>query len=901
MSNHKIQADSFNGALGAERISAVLPPRSYTRFSIEETNQSIPERFEKQVRKVPEHVAVKTRQAELTYGQLNALGNRVAHSVLNASEQHSAPVAIILEQGISLVSAIVGVLKSGRPYVGLDPTHPLDGLRRTLEHCGVDLLVTNQRNYALAAQLAKPGGTVIDVDSLDRAFGAGNPDVRVLPDDPAYIYYTSGSTGVPKGVVDVHRNVLHNVMRYTNNLQINDADRLTLLQSVAFSGAVSSLFCALLNGATCFPIDLHEEGIEGLAAWLVEQQITVYHSVPSIFQRLLATGRAFPSLRVIRLEGDQVAKHHVELFKARFGPEVTLVNGLGATETGISHQYPIRINTVVPGSVVPVGYATSDMQGLILDATGAVLPPGNVGEIAIKSRYLATGYWRQPDLTAARFLPDPSGGPERIYRTGDLGRMGPDGCLEYLGRSDHTLKLHGRWVDIHAIELALVRLDCVRDAVVVVRDRRSGDPELVAYVVAAAKSKPTASELRRALAEQPGEIAVPSRYVLLKELPLDTNGKVLRTALPELEPGRPDLATPFVPPTTAVEQALAGIWCQVLKLDQVGTRDNFHELGGDSLQAIEIADQIELRFGIRFPSSILFEAPSVAELALRLGLPDAVHVNLVAIEPVGGRRPFFCMHDGYGDVIAYRDLARLLGPDQPVFGLRARGLDGKDVPRERVEDMATYYIAEIRSVQPKGPYLLGGNCFGGVVAFEVARQLRAAGEEIGLLALLDTGFPTGWIRMRTQWHLRRLSRKSVRGMITHVTALAGRLGRRVGLKLYGDLRSFRRRNSGEPTRHSQHVLAANNRALSRYRAKFYDAPAVVLCVGKPHNHLGWRRVIRKGLRFVALPATGMTEDDDHIVRPPHVENLAEALRELLREAETRACLRNKGPNQERNR
>jgi thioesterase domain-containing protein/acyl carrier protein len=724
---------------------------------------------------------------------------------------------------------------------------------------------------------------MIDVDSLDPTRSPRNPDVRRSPDDPAYIYYTSGSTGAPKGVVDVQRNVLHNVMRYTNNLRLSDADRLTLLQSVAFSGAVSSLFCALLNGAACFPIDLHEEGVEGLGCWLVEQKITVYHSVPSIFQRLLATGRAFPSLRVIRLEGDQVSRHHVELFKTHFGPGVTLVNGLGATETGISHQYPIRIDTVVPGSVVPVGYAMSDMQGLILDASGAMLPAGSVGEIAIKSRYLATGYWRQPDLTAARFLPDPAGGPERIYRTGDLGRMRPDGCLEYLGRSERSLKLHGRWVDLHAIESALIQLDCVQDAVVVVRDSKLGEPELVAYVVAAAHPTPTVSALRRALVEQPGEIAVPSRYVLLKELPLDANGKVKRSALPEPDSCRSDLAISFVPPTTAVEQVLAQIWCQVLKIDRIGIHDDFSELGGDSLQAIEIAGQIEQRFETKLPASILLEAPCIAEMALHLGLPGSGHGNLVAIEPAGTRRPFFCMHVSSGDIIAYRELARLLGSDQPVFGLRARGLDGKDVPRDRVEDMATHYIAEIRRVQPKGPYLLGGNCFGGVIAFEMARQLRAAGDGIGLLALMDTGYAVGSVRSKMQKHLHKLSRKSTRGKIAHVRKLAGGFVKRVGMELPRAWSSVRQRSGGESIPAARSVRDANDRAERRYRAKRYDAPAVLLYAGTPHNHLGWRKVIRKGLRLVALPAAGV--GDDHLLQPPHVGNLANALREVLREAE----------------
>lgn len=429
-----------------------------------------------------------------------------------------------------------------------------------------------------------------------------------------------------------------------------------------------------------------------------------------------------------------------------------------------------------------------------------------------------------------------------------------------------------------------MRLDCVRDAVVVVRDPTSGDPELVAYVVPAADPPPTVSALKRALIAQSGEIAEPSRYVLLKELPLDANGKVKRSALPEPDSGRPELTTPFVPPTNAVEQLLAQIWCRVLKIERVGILDDFRELGGDSLQAIDIASAIDQSFETKLPASILIEAPSIAELARRLAIPGSGLDILVPIEPAGTRRPFFCMHDESGDINAYRELAHLLGSDQPVFGLRARGLAGEEAPSDLVEDMATHYIAAIRRVQPNGPYLLGGNCFGGVIAFEMARQLRAAGERIGLLALIDTGYAVGSIRSTARKHLYLLSRKSTRGKIRHLAKLPWQLVNRVGVELRYAFSSVRQRTrGGESIPLGLSVREANSRAQWRYRAKRYDAPAALVYADTPHNHLGWRKVVPVGLRVVALPAAGA--GNDHLLQPPHVVNLADALRKLLREAE----------------
>jgi non-ribosomal peptide synthetase component F len=310
--------------------------------------------------------------------------------LLATSLRRDLPVCVLVGHGALQAAAILGVLKAGRAYVGIDPLHEPDAHRRTLAHCGADVVLCEAGSLALAARLAGPGVQVVDVDAPAAAARAADPVVARSPDDPAYIYYTSGTTGVPKGVLDNQRNVLHNVMRYTNNLGIAPSDRLSLLQSVAFSGAVSSLFAGLLNGATSVPADLRAEGVEGAAEWLEAQGVTIYHSVPSIFERLLGTGRRFASLRVVRLEGDLATPRHVALLRSHCGPGVTLVNGLGATETGISHQFVCGHDTRLAGSVVPVGRPCPDMRGYVVDAAGAALPAGSVGEVRAGSARLNT-------------------------------------------------------------------------------------------------------------------------------------------------------------------------------------------------------------------------------------------------------------------------------------------------------------------------------------------------------------------------------------------------------------------------------------------------------------------------------------------------------------------------------
>ncbi|MDH3639699.1 MAG: AMP-binding protein, partial [Gammaproteobacteria bacterium] len=415
-------------------------------FKREEIEQSIPARFARQVAKHGSRLAVHTYDVSLTYEQLDTTANQIANQITGKLGFETEPVALCFESSAMAISAILGTLKAGKIWVPLDPTLPDALIRDILADCRPNLIISDNRTYPLACKVSGTPETVINVDRLDRTRGPGDPNLSISPHTPAYIFYTSGSTGKPKGVVDSHRNVLHNIMRYTNTLGINPDDRLSLIQSLSFSGIVSSLFGALLNGAAILPFNLRDEGVNRVAEWVSRAQVTIYHSVPSLFRHLSSGSFTYPRLRLIRLEGDQAHPRDVALYQRKFAARCVLVNGFGATECGLVRQYFIDRQTAFDGSIVPVGYPVVDMHVVLLDHDGDEVALGEVGEIAVHSRFLATGYWGRPDLTRTGFLPNADDPELRLYRTGDLGRLRPDGCLEYLGRRDFEMKIRGHRV-----------------------------------------------------------------------------------------------------------------------------------------------------------------------------------------------------------------------------------------------------------------------------------------------------------------------------------------------------------------------------------------------------------------------------------------------------------------------
>jgi amino acid adenylation domain-containing protein len=595
------------------------PSYPFTAFKIAEIEQSIAARFEHQVHQYADRLAIKANHQELTYGALNHAANRVAHAILAQRGEGEEPVALLFAPGIFAICAILGVLKTGKFFVPLDPSFPPARLNSMLEDTQPRLIVTDTQHVALACHLCPQGCQVVNIEMCDASLATVNPRLSLSADALAYVLYTSGSTGQPKGVVQHQRNVLYDIMNHTNILHLSADDRLTLLYSCSVIAGLRDIFSALLNGASLYPFDLKTEGVGRLAPWLFQHHITNYKSIPTVFRHFISTlagEEHFPSLRLIQIGGESVYRRDIELYKQHFSPSCLFVHVLGATEVQNFAWYCIDKETHITGYTVPL--SVDMMEGttvLLLDEAGQEIGVNRPGEIAVKSRYSALGYWRRPDLTRAAFLPDPHGRDERIYRTGDLGLRHPDGCLDHIGRKDLQVKIRGNRVEITEIEGALVSLEGIKEAIVVAREDVPGQPRLIAYVVPAVPPGPTVSILRRLLAERVPDYMLPAAFVTLDALPLMPNGKVDRRAVPLPDRARPALEHPYVAPRTPIEEAVASIWVEVLNLDAVGVHDPFLELGGDSLLAVRIMTRLLDIFHLEVPQRLLLQAATVARLA----------------------------------------------------------------------------------------------------------------------------------------------------------------------------------------------------------------------------------------------------------------------------------------------
>ena len=910
MSDYQLSGPNIFQEQHSAHAQQVLHPRNF----IEDAEQSAPERFEKIVAAHSNQLAIKTAKHALTYDALNKAANRVARVVLEKCSDSDTPVVVIFDHDVPILVAILGVLKAGKICLVLDPSYPEQRANYIIEDSQAKLILTDRKSFSLARKFSQTEHLIFNIDEIDLNVPAENLGLAISPDAFAFILYTSGSTGQPKGVIQNHRNVVHNAMRYASGCRISAEDKVTLLASLGTGQGTPTAFSALLSGAALYPLHVKQEGLADLGRWLHAEEITIYISTPSLFRSFVGTltgQEEFPKLRTIRLGAEQIRKSDIELYQKHFSEKCLLALFLSATEAGNLCQYFVDKETKIPGDTVPAGRPVDGIGILLLDDNGREVGPNEIGEIVVKSRFISPGYWRNPELTKAAFLPD---GDKRIYRTGDLGRLLANGELEHLGRKDFLIKIRGYRVEVGEIESALLQLDQVKEAVVVAMDNRASDKRLVAYVVPAGQPPPSASELRSFLEEKLPDYMIPSAFVMLDALPLNSTGKVDRQALPVPDSSRPQLDVAYAAPRTSIEEKLVEIWEEILDLRPIGIHDNFFDLGGHSLAGASLISRLNRIFGLDLAVRVLFEAPTVAQLTGSIEVqqrtvsqskgkaPREKPSYLVELQSGRGKtRVFFFPGAGGGEpeFFIYAKLARHVGMDYSFYGLQARGADGKSEPHRGVEEMVADYIQAIRTVQPLGPYFLVGECIGGIAAHEAARQLQAAGEKIALLALIDTQRPTkrmylqyrvnqllpGWVNYYIQgipYHWKNWCALDYRERIPY---LFDKVRNKFGSRSHPlqPMESKRSRAQAvvevntdrRAVEHIDWIRVRYRRVLRWHNPKPYEGQIHILVNEKYYNRdrtLGWGQLALKGLTIHKLPG-----DHDTYIRE-HLKATAQELR-----------------------
>jgi len=693
----------------------------------------------------------------VSYQQLDRSANKLAHHL--AARHHVGPeklVALALPRTPDFVVAILAVLKAGAAYLPLDPGYPAERVAAMLEDARPALVLTNA-DWPNPLPPDVPAVSLSD-RPVERAVGRCShvaPAVKVSPDHPAYVIYTSGSTGRPKGVVITHRNVTR-LFRMTERwFDFGVDDVWTLFHSFAFDFSVWELWGALLYGGRVLLVPyVITRSPEEFYALLVSERVTVLSQTPSAFYQLMqadglatetAAGGPELALRYVIFGGESLEPGRLTDWYSRHAAGTpTLVNMYGITETTVHVTYLALDEsdaTANKGSVIGAGIP--DLRVYVLDDTLQPVPAGVVGEIYVAGAGLSRGYLNRTPLTAHRFVADPFGVPgTRMYRSGDIGRWHDDGRLEHLGRGDQQVQLRGFRIELGEVETALARHPAVAQVAVIAREDRPGDLRLVAYLVPAADAVLDTTELRRFAAGALPDYMLPAAVVTLDALPLTQNGKLDRRALPA-----PDLSAPVSSraPRTPHEAVLCGLFGEVLGLEQVGIDQSFFLLGGSSLLAARLISRARSALGAELTIRDLFEAPAVADLAVRLDNrgEDESFDTLLPLRRGGERPAVFCLHPSGGIAWMYIGLAPYLDPAYPIYGLQAQGIvEPAELP-ETIGAMASGYIRHIQRVQPSGPYFLVGWSFGGALAHEVAVQLQEQGEEVALLAILDNFPPSG--------------------------------------------------------------------------------------------------------------------------------------------------------------
>jgi amino acid adenylation domain-containing protein len=877
--------------------------------------------FEAQVEQTPDAVAVVFGEESLTYRELNNRANQLAHYLQSLGVKPDTLVAISVERSLEMIVGFLGILKAGGAYVPLDPAYPHERRAYKLQDSQAPVILTQDRLLtSLPDNQAKVVRLDADWDVIARE-SQENSVSDATVENLAYVIYTSGSTGNPKGVMITHQGMVNHSVAIAHEYDLKPSDRILQFSSMSFDIIIEEVFPSLIIGAA---IILRPEDIlastTNFVQFVERERITVLN-LPTAFWHELVKGlsilqpepakpkEAVPSallatVRLLIVGGEKASRSIYLTWLQLVGKRIRWLNSYGPTETTVTatvYDPSSQSDNNPLLSEIPIGRPLANAQAYILDRNLQPVPIGVTGELHIGGAGLGRGYLNRPDLTASKFINNPFIAVEsdaqpdnpqsnRLYKTGDAVRYLSDGNIEFIGRIDYQVKIRGFRIELGEIETVLEQHPTVQQAVVLAREDVPGEKRLVAYIVPKQEHTPTTRELSSFLKEKLPDYMVPTAFVMMETLPLTPNGKVDRRALKAPDPSVTASQRVIVPPRYQLEFQLTKIWEEILKIEPIGIRDNFFDLGGHSLLVMRLISQINALCGKTLPLNTLFSAPTIEQLAKFLHQENelASSGSLVPLQPEGSKPPFFCIHEIIGNAIYCQRMARYL-PDQPLYGLQPVGLEGKQPPHTQIEQMAAHYIKEMQTIEPNGPYFLGGYSFGGLVAFEMAQQLQAQGKKVALLALFDVPAPGHQKRLLGRWLCKQINYLSKHGFEMIVDRVQEKLrGKEQQEQVDPELLDLIQHLHLDPEnlldQSIELVAKINFQAADDYVFKPY--PGKVTLFRAMHEaapegwyfdpYLGWGNLAAKGVDLVEIPAVHNRMFDE-----PDVKVVAEKLRDCL--------------------
>jgi amino acid adenylation domain-containing protein len=868
--------------------------------------EGILELLEQSCQNFKEQVAIQQNDKQITYAVLDERANRLAHCLINQLPKGSM-IVVMLEDRINLIIALIAILRASCVFVPLDPTLPAERLRKMVTALIPDGFITAAKFNQLLPNIVSQTPKVSRLLYLEEhaqpeqslnnilspivtpvaSFRSEKPSISLDNEAICYIYHTSGSTGTPKGIMGRLKSISHFVKWEIETFNITAGWRISQLTMPTFDAFLRDVFVPLAVGGTiCLPPEPNQPlDSQTLVDWIDKQRLNLVHCVPSLFKIMLEgslDSQRLKSLKYILMAGEVLPIADVKKWIATYANRIQLVNLYGSSETTMVKFCHFIQPSDIKRGFIPIGQPITSTKAIILDDNQDVCPPGIFGELYIRTPYLTLGYYKQPELTQKVFIQNSlnQNPKDIIYKTGDLARILSDGHFQFLGRKDNQIKIIGIRIELADIEKALMDHEEIKNAIVKVWEDSTSEQRLIAYIVAASESVPTEpTELQHFLKEKLPAYMIPSTFVTLKTIPLTPHGKIDRQALPKPPQIRPQLEASFVAPQSKLELQLTKIWEKLLGIQSIGIHDNFFDLGGHSLLAIKLLAKIEKTFGKRLALIELFHAPTIAQQAARLTEERRLNGKLLeTIQSQGNLSPFFFI----GSTNYARALAPKLGDNQPVYGLNIFGLqpDNGKLPVLKVKKIAQQYCQKIQTVQPKGPYYLGGYCADAKVAFEIAQQLQANGQKVTFLAFIDVIWQPQNRYFGFYRHWYNLLEKGPNYLFYKMRKKINYLHSRLKLSWSQQIENFYQRWGKQSPRQLRNMLFINNyyTALKNYEPQPYQSPITLFLSSD------WRWKDLTTLKKLAIGGLDIHEIagyHDNLFDAPQINQLGKQLKSCL--------------------